>query len=505
MRILQASSEIVPFSKTGGLADMVAALTKFLARAGHTVGLVTPLYRGIRQKHPGLKPFDWRLHVPLGGRMITGSVYTLDPVPGLTIYFIDQPEFFNREGIYVDADRLEYVDNADRYIFFSKAVANLARHLPWRPELVHVHDWHTGLVPLLIRHQQWHDRWMQSPRTVMTIHNLLYQGQTGPAKYGLTNLPWYYFNTEGAEFYGQFNLLKAGINFADAVTTVSPRYAREITTREFGAGLDGVLRARQGVLSGILNGVDYEEWRTVGNAHLPRAYDVDDLAGKTANKLALQREMGLPVGAGTALFGTITRLENEKGVELVLAALEEMLAHELQYVLLGSGQPRYQDAFRALASRYPGKVAVRIGYDTRLAHRIEAACDFYLMPSLSEPCGLNQLYSLRYGAVPIVRATGGLDDAVTDARDDADLADGIKFKEKMPAALVKALRKALVLYGDPEAYRHYQENGMRKDFSWERTVAEYEAYYRRLLEGDPGPGRGTSTAAEAVRLPIAGR
>ena len=482
MKILLASGEVHPYSKTGGLGDMVGALGKALAREGHQVGLVTPLYAGIRERFPAIKPFDWVLNLPLGGRRVTGKVCTLEPLPGLTIYFIDQPEFYLRPGLYQNGG-FDYHDNAERFIFLSKAVAHLARHLPWKPELVHIHDWQAALVPLLINHEKSTGGWSNPPRTCLTIHNLAYQGQFPVTKFPVTNLPWNYFKPEGAEFYGQLNCLKAGIFFADAVSTVSPRYAREITTPELGCGLDGLLRRRQSQLSGILNGVDYDEWSTLNNPFLKHAYSVEDLSGKRANKLALQEELGLPVNEKIPLFGSVNRLVDQKGVDIQLAALEEALAGEMQFILLGSGDPRYEQGYRELAHRHPTKVAVRIGHDQGLSHRIEAGSDFFILPSRFEPCGLNQMYSLRYGTVPIVRATGGLDDTVIDLTENAASANGIKFTEFSPAALGKGLRKALALYAEPELHRHYQRNGMAADFSWARTARVYADLYQKILTG----------------------
>ena len=482
MRILLASGEVHPYSKTGGLGDMVGALGKALAREGHQVGLVTPLYAGIRERFPAIKPFDWVLNLPLGGRRVSGKVCTLEPVPGLTIYFIDQPEFYLRPGLYQNGG-FDYHDNAERFIFLSKAVAHLARHLPWKPELIHVHDWQAALVPLLINHEKSTGGWSNPPRTCLTIHNLAYQGQFPVTKFPVTNLPWSYFKSEGAEFYGQFNCLKAGIFFADAVSTVSPRYAREITTPELGCGLDGLLRRRQSQLSGILNGVDYDEWNTLNNPFLKHAYSVEDLIGKTANKRALQEELGLPVNEKIPLFGSVNRLVDQKGVDIQLTALEEALGGEMQFILLGSGDPRFEQGYRELAHRHPTKVAVRIGHDQGLSHRIEAGSDFFILPSRFEPCGLNQMYSLRYGTVPIVRATGGLDDTVIDLTENAANANGIKFTEFSPAALGKGLRKALALYAEPELHRHYQRNGMAADFSWARTARVYADLYQKILAG----------------------
>ena len=483
MRLLLASSEVDPYAKTGGLADMTAALGKYLARAGHQVGIVTPLHRGMPAKEAAtLEPFDWSLDLPLGSAAIHAGVRVAHPEPNLTVYFVDAPGFYDRAGLYLDpTSKKDYWDNAERYIFFGKAVANLARYLPWKPEVVHVHDWHGGLVPLFIRHQGWHGGWIDAPKTVFTVHNLAPQGRCNGAKYALTNLPSYYFHGDAVEFWGDLNPLKAGLVFADAITTVSPTYAEEITTPAYGEGLDGLLWNRRHALSGILNGVDYERWCTTGNPHLAAPFTAEDLAGKAAGKAALQAELGLPVRLEAPLFGTITRMELQKGVDLILGALEEMVASGLQYVLLGSGRSDFEEGFRSLARRYPAQVAVRIGYDTPLAHRIEAGCDFYLMPSRFEPCGLNQLYSLRYGAVPVVRATGGLQDSITDLREDATRADGIKFEESTTAALAKAIRKALALWREPDLLAFYRYHGMRKDFSWQRSVAEYEALFGRLL------------------------
>lgn len=480
MRLLLASSEVHPYSKSGGLADMVAALAKALGRAGHEVGLITPLYRGIRAKFPGLTRLDYHLEVPLGTARLRAEVWTLAPSPGLTIYFIDRPEFFDRPGLYNESNR-DYPDNAARFLFFSKCVAHLGRYLPWKPEIIHVHDWQAGVVPLLILHQRWREGWVDAPKSCLTIHNLAYQGNFPRADYELTNLPQDYFNPDGIEFWGQMSCLKAAIHFADILTTVSPRYAREITTPEYGCGLDAALRARQGSLVGILNGVDYDEWNTTRNPNLPSSFSVKKLDGKVANKLALQRGLGLPVNGDIPLFGSITRLADQKGVDIQLGALEEMLPSRMQFALLGSGAPEFENAYTNLARRYPDKVAVTLGYHQGLSHQIEAAADFFLMPSRFEPCGLNQMYSQRYGTLPIVRVTGGLDDSVTDVAEDGFSANGIKFHEYSVRALSKAVRKALVLYEQKELLAHMRRNAMRLDFSWERTARAYLALYEQAL------------------------
>lgn len=482
MRILLASSEVHPYSKTGGLADMVGALAKYLAQAGQRVGVVTPLYSEIREKFPNIQSFPIRITLPLGPHFVQAEVWTLRPAENLTIYFIDQPGFYQRLGLYQDAS-LDYPDNAERFMFFSKCVAFLARNLDWQPEIVHVHDWQAGLVPLFIRHQKTFEGWGNAPKTCLTIHNQAFQGNFPAPKFALSNLSWDLYHTLGVEFYASMNCLKSGIVNADVITTVSPRYAGEITTPEYGHGLDGVLRERQSSLVGILNGVDYEEWNTTHNPFLKHGFSLDSMDGKSPEKLDLQSELHLPLSARIPLFGTVTRLAHQKGIDIELGALEEMLGAEMQFVLLGSGQPEFEAAFLDLARRYPAKVAAQIGYDHRLSHRIEAASDFYLMPSRYEPCGLNQMYSLRYGTIPIVRATGGLDDSVVDITENIEQANGIKFTDYSASALAKAIRKALVLYENPELLGRYRRNAMTADFSWKRTAQEYLRVFEKVLKG----------------------
>lgn len=476
MKILMASSEVHPYSKTGGLGDAVAGLAKTLAHLGHEVGIVKPMYRGIHEKHTGLRKLDWHLSIQLGRRKVGGEIWVQEPLPGLTIYFVRQPEFFFRHGIYSEGGS-DYGDNAERFIFFSKAVIHLARYLPWKPEVLHVHDWQVGMVPMLAQHER-KSGWTGAPPVMLTIHNLAYQGTFPANAFHLTNLPPQQFNIHTVEFYGSMNCLKAGIAHADVITTVSPRYAREITTESFGCGLDGLLRHRAKALHGVLNGVDYEEWNTTTNPHLPFRYSAADLSGKERMKESVLGEFGLPYTKGVPLFGTITRLAEQKGIDLLIPALDLMLAQNaMQFIMLGSGDAGYERALHALAKKHPGKIAIQIGYNHALSHRIEAACDFYLMPSRFEPCGLNQLYSLRYGTVPVVRAVGGLDDSVVDPHENAKAATGIKFSEYSPAALGQGIRKALALYAAPTALDQFRRNGMAADFSWDQTARRYLELY----------------------------
>jgi len=456
MKILHASSEVFPYSKTGGLADATAALARAQAAAGHPVTLVTPLYRGIRDTFPGLEP--------LGQAEPPAKVWRLDPEPNLTVLFIDEPEWFDRDGLYGHAD------DAERFIFFSKCVVRLAKHV----EIVHAHDWQSGLVmPLLAN---------EPVGKIFTIHNAAYQGRFPADKFALTGLPDAYFDSRQLEFHGDMNLLKGGVVSADLVTTVSPRYARELLTGEYGCGLEGVFQSRDDALSGVLNGVDYTEWNTMDNPHLAAAYSADSPGGKAANKRALQHELGLPLLDNAPLFGNISRFTDQKGIDILLGALKEQLdgGAVFQFAGLGSGDPSLEQAMSRLAKRHPEQVAVKIGYDTGLAHRIEAGSDFYVMPSRFEPCGLNQLYSLRYGSVPIVRTTGGLDDSVIDLGQGEDTATGIKFGDCSAAALGQALGQALDLFAEPKRLARVRDNGMRADFSWRQTTAQYDRLYAKI-------------------------
>jgi len=481
MRILLASSEVHPYSKTGGLADMVGALGKTLARMGHEIAIVTPLYRSIARR-VSLQATEFDLKLPLGPGEVHGKIFQHQPEKGATVYFVDQPEFFDRQALYHN-NGVDFPDNAARFLFLSKATIQLARTLNPSPELIHAHDWQTGFVPLYVLHHRKHGEWSQAPRTCFTMHNLAYQGLFPSTLYPLSNLPWDYFSPSMVEFYGQMNCLKAGIASADFLTTVSPRYAREITTAEFGYGLDGLLRHRKASLVGILNGVDYDEWNTTKNPLVNPPYSAENLEGKSVHKRNLQSELGLPGAADVPLFGTVTRLVDQKGIDILLGALQEMLATDMQFVLLSGADNRtFEKALREMATKHPKQVAVRFGFDEPLSHRIEAGVDFYLMPSRFEPCGLNQLYSLRYGSIPIVRATGGLDDSVIDPVEDALKADGIKFMDYSSSALAKAIRKALVLFREPDLLHRFRINGMQADFSWTRTGEEYVKLYRQILD-----------------------
>lgn len=481
MKILLATSELYPYSKTGGLADMVAALGKTLAKQGHQVGIVTPLYSGIQEKWPDLEKMDWKLQISLDWKSVEGTVYQRKTEDGCTLYFIAQGLYFDRDGIYQHKG-VDFADNAERYTFFSKAVVNLAEYLPWQPELVHVHDWQTSLVPLLLKHLRSSGALQRKIASCLTIHNLAYQGLFAKEVFAMANVPWGYFDPSGAEYYGNFNFLKTGIVFADTLTTVSPRYAQEIQGAEYGVGLNGILNQRKNDLTGILNGADYDVWNTENNPSIPFHYSVKNMAGKTKCKIALQRRMGLPEDTKIPLFANIGRMAEQKGVDIMIPAVEDILTGDVQFVCLGGGAAHYERGVQDLHQRFPQKTNCFIGYDPQLAHLITAGADFFLMPSQYEPCGLNQMYSLRYGTLPIVRDTGGLTDSVIDPRESADKADGFKFSRYSANDLGRAIVRALSIYYSPARFKAMRRNAMAADFSWDQTARSYVRVYQKAIE-----------------------
>ena len=467
MRILQATSEFFPYSKTGGLADMVAGLSGALAELGEDVTVATPLYRGIREQVPDLKPFGPKVILPLGKQTFTGRWWKATESNGLTLLFLEQEDFYDRPGLYM-VNENGYWDNPERFMFLSKAVAQLAGEY----DVVHMHDWQTAFVPMLLRASGSRD----IPRTVLTIHNLAYQGQCEATRFEITNLPWNWFHSEGPEFWGNLSFLKAGLHYADAITTVSPRYSEEILTPEFGEGMEGVLQSRQGVLSGILNGVDYSEWRTTNNPYLAAPYHADDLAGKNICKQFIQKEVGLPI-SNVPLFGTVSRLAEQKGISVLVEALADILCeNEMQYVGLGSGDGHLAGQLKSLQSRFPKQVRFVEGYSNALAHQIEAGADYYVMPSRFEPCGLNQLYSLRYGTIPIVNGVGGLVDTVIDISHDKST--GLILNQLTVLALTDALKKACSIHGSDQS-KEMAQRGMKADFGWANASTHYLNCYQR--------------------------
>ncbi|MGE3314412.1 MAG: glycogen synthase GlgA [Planctomycetaceae bacterium] len=488
MRILLTSSEAVPFSKTGGLSDVAAALTKELANAGHDVALIIPSFpqsqARLASSGPSIEPTGKNVEVRLRSRQIVGRILKSSlPGSNAAVYLIDQPNYFDRAGLYLENGR-DYSDNCERFVFFSRAVLEAARVLGLRPDVIHANDWQTGLVPALLSVEYGHQPEFEQTGSTFTVHNMAFQGQFWHWDMLLTGLDWQYFNWKQMEYYNHLNLLKTGIVFADMITTVSPTYAREIQTPRFGYGLENVLSSRRDVLRGILNGIDVDEWNPRTDPRLARNYSVDALDGKANCKTQLQQQLNLPVRPETPLFGMISRMTDQKGFGLLVECLPSILERDVQVAFLGTGEKKYENWAQSLAAQFPGKVSATIGFDDTLAHRIEAGSDLFLMPSLFEPCGLNQMYSMTYGTVPIVRAVGGLADTIIDATVE-NLADGsatgFSFDIESGAELGRTIERALQLYADRDAWKLLVESGMRKDWSWSRSAKEYVDVYQSAI------------------------
>ena len=471
MNILMVASEATPFAKTGGLADVLGALPLALAERGEQVAVVLPAYR--ENRYPRLTREAYRnLWIPIGpGYMVDIQQST---ERGVAYYFVQCPALYDRDGIYGTATG-DFPDNHLRFAVLSMAAIGVARHL-FRPDIVHLHDWQASLTPVYIREHFRGDPTFMGVKTLLTIHNLGYQGLFPPEVLPEVALDPRLLNPDQLEFFGRVNFLKAGIAWSDAVSTVSKGYAREIQTPEYGFGLDGFLR-RHGPITGIVNGVDYNEWSPEHDPALARNYSANDLSGKRACKQALLAEYGLPQdNLDRPLLAIISRFAAQKGFDILADAASRLLQEDLNLVVLGSGDLPYESMFRALAQTYPQKVGLQVGYDPGLSHRIEAGADMFLMPSRYEPCGLNQIYSLKYGTVPVVRATGGLDDTIEDGT-------GFKFRDYSGDALLDIVRVALRAYQDLDAWTRRMRRGMEKDFSWNASAGEYVDLYQRLAAG----------------------
>ena len=504
MRIAHAASEVFPYLKTGGLADMVAALSGALVDRGHEVALFMPGYRSVLDSpHAKNAELTHRLKIEMGEAFLAGDVYTLKPRAGLTLHLICREEYFDRKLPYWTGER-DYDDNDARFIFFQKAVAELLRLTDFKADIVHCHDWQTGLLPLFLRYSEQRHGVTLALKTVFTIHNIAYQGIFSRKSFHLTNLPEELMGIDGLEYYDQMCMMKGGIVFADLVTTVSPRYAKEIQAPEFGNGMDGVIGTRVADLHGIINGVDTAVWNPATDASLPARYSAENIAGKALCRDRLLQEFGwspkpparrrtgntnppMPVSAPAngngfngPVFGMVCRFTPSKGLNLLLGAEEFFAKEDCRLVVLGGGEKKYEEAIRAMAARHPGKIGVFVKHDEAMSHLVEAGADFFLMPSLFEPCGLNQMYSQAYGTVPLVSRVGGLVDTVVDIDASPDAGTGIMFPPTQEG-FNGGLRRALVLYADKAKYAQVQRRGMRRDFSWKTAVTAYEELYANAL------------------------
>ncbi len=475
MKVLICSSEIAPLAKTGGLADVAGALPLALHGLKHDVRAVLPRYRQIDREK--LRQIGDAIRVRLGAEQMPVTIgETAFPRTPIPVYCIDQPGCFDRESLY-QVKGEDYTDNLERFALFCRAVVDMLPRLGWYPDVIHCNDWQTGLIPVFLKYAA------RRIPTVFTIHNLAYQGVFPKERFNALGLDRRELTPEGLEFYGKLSLIKGGLAYADVLTTVSPTYAKQIQTPDYGAGLDGLLRARASDLTGIINGIDQEEWNPETDAAIAANYTPRNLSGKQTCKASLQRELALPVTTAP-LIGIITRLTDQKGIDLVVQGWEALMATRAQFVILGTGEPRYHELLSTLVHKYQGQAALNLTFDVGLSHRIEAGADMFLMPSRFEPCGLNQMYSLRYGTVPIVRKTGGLADTVVDTVPttfNTDTATGFVFESYTATALVDTVKRAVTAYRQSSLWRQLMETGMRQDFSWTRSANEYVRAYERAI------------------------
>ena len=479
MHIAFVASECVPFSKTGGLADVVGALPRALAAAGHEISVFVPRYRLTRISEE--RTVVQSITIPFDDRYRFCSVLSGAGYPGVRFFFIDYPPYFDRDGLYGTASG-DFPDNAERFALFCRAVLEASKILGV-PDIFHCHDWQSALVPVLLRTQYLEDPAFRECGTVFTIHNIGYQGLFPAEILPLLTLPWDLFTITKMEFFGNVNFLKGALAYADLITTVSRKYAQEIQTTEFGFGLDGVLKERAQTVIGILNGVDYEEWNPETDRFIAAHYSADDLSGKRECKQDLLASFGLGnADPNLPVIGIVSRFAAQKGFDLIGQIVDRLALEDILLTVLGSGDKLYEEMFLRLCRRVPNKIAVRIAYDNALAHKIEAGADMFILPSRYEPCGLSQIYSLKYGTVPIVRATGGLDDTIDPWDPRTKKGTGFKFQEYTGEALLRTIHQALQLYRDQGSWQKLMRNGMSKDFSWRVSAREYVRAYERVRQ-----------------------
>ncbi|MCS7325079.1 MAG: glycogen synthase GlgA [Anaerolineae bacterium] len=483
MNVLFVAAECAPYAKTGGLADVVGALPRFLRALGHEVIVVMPRYRSIDAARHGLRWFHAPMGVWMGDTEEWCAVHTASN-RGVPVYFVESQKYFDRWGLYHDERFNDYADNPRRFGFLTRAALQLCKDIGFKPDIVHAHDWHTALAPAYLKVWHWNDPLLGSAASVLTIHNLAYQGKYPAYHLDYLGLQWSNFTPDKFEDHGAINFLKGGIVYADLVTTVSPTYARETRTPEGGFGLAPYLNAKGDDYLGILNGCDYEVWNPETDPLIPARYSAEDLRGKAVCKRALQARMHLEVADDIPIVGVVSRFVEQKGLHLLAQCIEGIVQNmRVQFAILGSGDPTLEHVFGTLPARYPGRIGSYIGYNEELAHWIEAGADFFLMPSLYEPCGLNQMYSLRYGTLPIVRATGGLEDTVMQYDERSGEGTGFKFYEASAHAVYYTVGWAISTYYDrPHHMQRLIRNAMAQDFSWERSARAYEAAYARAIE-----------------------
>jgi starch synthase len=481
LKILLVASEVYPYAKTGGLADIAGALPKALKQLGHDIRVVMPKHKCVAQCQLGIRPMGLDVTVPIGKAQKKGFLYTGNLNGNIPVYFVGNESYFSRDPIY-GTRHGDYPDNAERFIFFCRSVLEVCKTTGFQPDIIHCNDWQTGLLPAYLKTVYARDKWFQNTRTVFSIHNLGYQGNFPSSELKTAGLPFSIFTPEGVEFYNHFSFLKSALMFADLLTTVSPTYAKEIQTKAFGFKMDGVLRERSGDLFGILNGVDYQEWNPESDPSIEKNYRLKNMAGKLACKRKLADLFSLKIKDDTPLLSMVTRLSSQKGIDLVIETLGDLLGEGAAFVLLGSGDSTYEDYFRKVNTRLPDRVGVHIGFDEKLAHQILAGSDILLMPSQYEPCGLTQMYSLKYGTIPVVRSVGGLADSIKEFNRKTLKGTGFKFKKFTPDHFHRAIQKVVSVYRKKSQWKALTVNAMNADFGWDRAAKKYCQLYRRVLK-----------------------
>ena len=489
LKILFLSSEVVPFAKTGGLADVSGALPKALKELGHEVRIIMPKYKVINDRKYVLREVIRLKDIPISigssvKKVNVKSAFTPDPFK-IQTYFIDYRPYFGKDGLYVDAaTNKEYSNNDERFILFCKAVMEKLKLLFWQPDIIHCNDWQTGLVPFFLKTLYKDDAFFKKTSTLITVHNVGYQGNFSPGSFQKTNVDSTLF-TPGSpvEYYGKFSFLKTGLYYADHITTVSRQYSQEIQqSREYGFGFEGIFKERNNMFTGITNGVDYSTWSPDIDAYIPAKYEYNNLSGKSVNKKALAERFGLPYKENTPVIGMISRLVNQKGFDLLEEIVKPVVKMDMQLVILGTGAPKYHALFTQLNKKYPDNIGICLKFDEELAHLIEAGSDMFLMPSKYEPCGLNQLFSLRYGTVPIVRKTGGLADTITEFNTRSGAGNGFVFEDYSSGELLDAIKRAVESYHKPKIWKKIMKNGMKQDFSWKESAKKYYKVYEKILK-----------------------
>jgi len=476
------SSEVTPFAQTGGLGEVLSALPAELVRLGMEVDVFVPKYRGINSENFDLEKLDLAVEVDLNAVKVPARFWTRKDDRGVRHIFLENDHYYDRDGLY-GTGRKDYEDNSERFVFLARAAIEMALAENIRYDIYHSHDWQAALTPVYLRTLFAGEQLLKESASVITIHNLGYQGVFWHLDMPLVGVGWEFFNPGQMEFHGKLNFLKSGIVFADEVNTVSRKYGEEILTPEFGFGLEGVLLEKGAHLTGILNGVDYDVWNPATDTLIAANYDPDDLAGKVACKADLQKIAVLPLRPDVPVIGMVSRLSTQKGIDILEVVLSSLMDRDVQLVVLGTGEARFHESLRELAKRYPDKTGIFLSYDLELAHKIFAGSDMLLVPSRYEPCGLTQLYAMKYGAVPIVRATGGLDDTVRRFNPEDDVGTGFKFVAPEPSALEETVLLALGLYkDDPNAWKRLLIRGMNQDFSWSRSARDYGRLYEKALE-----------------------